>query len=278
MVRLRYQGQNLEVPDGEFFIGRSSACQLALDDHLVSRKHALLLVDGSKATVEDLGSRNGVNVNGRRIGGRTSLGEGDIILIGSQTLRIYGLDESAAPPESMRRIGRFDTMVADEGMDEPTITHGTPLAPGEKINELSLIGNVAEKALGLGRVDDATRLLERPLLDLLDRCRRVLEGDTSAPVDANTAKRAAELALRLATESKQARFVDYMIDLAAARRELLPMTTVDELYSLVRVVKIDVAGLRAYVNELKTARPNPSANERFLLSRIEGLEQLASLK
>lgn len=275
MVRLRYQGQNLEVPEGEFFVGRSSACQLALDDHLVSRKHARFVVTQASVTVEDLGSRNGVSVNGRRIPGPVELNEGDIILIGAQTLRIYGLDEGAAPPESMRRIGRFDTMVADE---EQTVTHGSVLATGEKANELSLIGSVAEKAIGLGRIDDATRLLEKPLQEILERAQKTADGQPTASVDSGTAKRASELALRLAVESKQGRWVDFVVAMAASRGELLPMTTVDELYSLLRIVKIDLPGLRNYVSELRASLSTPSPNERFLLSRIEGLEQLASLK
>lgn len=275
MVRLRYQGQNLEVPEGEFFVGRSSACQLALDDHLVSRKHARFVVTQSGVTVEDLGSRNGVTVNGKRIPGRVALSEGDIILIGAQTLRIYGLDEGAAPPESMRRIGRFDTMVADE---EQTVTHGSVLGPGEKVNELSLIGSVAEKAMGLGRIDDATRLLEKPLMEILERSQKSADGESTTAVDAATAKRASELALRLAVESKQGRWVDYVVAMAASRRELLPMTMVDELYSLLRLVKINLPGLRNYLSELRTWLSTPTANDRFLLSRIEGLEQLASLK
>ena len=54
--RLRYGTTDLEVPLGDFVIGRSSSCNLALDDGLVSRRHARLRVTEGGATVEDTGT------------------------------------------------------------------------------------------------------------------------------------------------------------------------------------------------------------------------------
>ncbi|MCU0686326.1 MAG: FHA domain-containing protein, partial [Polyangiaceae bacterium] len=42
--RLRYLQHNLELSPGQFLIGRSTDCQLSVDDPLVSRRHARLLV------------------------------------------------------------------------------------------------------------------------------------------------------------------------------------------------------------------------------------------
>ncbi|HEX7663979.1 MAG TPA: FHA domain-containing protein, partial [Polyangiaceae bacterium] len=38
-------------------MGRNASCQLSLDDPLVSRRHALIIVAGGQVTVQDLGSR-----------------------------------------------------------------------------------------------------------------------------------------------------------------------------------------------------------------------------
>ncbi|TNF61372.1 MAG: FHA domain-containing protein, partial [Deltaproteobacteria bacterium] len=84
--RLRYQSTNLEMPLGEFSIGRSSSCNLALADGLVSRKHAVLHVGPDAVVVEDLGSRNGVAVNGVRINGPRRVAHMDRVYIGSQEL------------------------------------------------------------------------------------------------------------------------------------------------------------------------------------------------
>ena len=53
--RLRHLQHNLELNQGEFFIGRSAECQLALDDPLVSREHAKILVEGDKRLFNQYG-------------------------------------------------------------------------------------------------------------------------------------------------------------------------------------------------------------------------------
>jgi len=57
-----------------------------LVDPLVSRHHSKVKIDGTKATIEDLGSRNGSRVNGRLIRGFHHLKDGDRIRIGTQEL------------------------------------------------------------------------------------------------------------------------------------------------------------------------------------------------
>jgi hypothetical protein len=66
-------------------IGRSRECDVVLDDRNVSRRHAELRVqpDGSW-TVRDLGSTNGVRVNGRDVGAEGGeLRPGDVIELGT---------------------------------------------------------------------------------------------------------------------------------------------------------------------------------------------------
>ena len=86
--RLRYLQHDFELTEGQFAVGRNASCQLALDDPLVSRRHALFEVRGGAVVVEDLGSRNGVIVNGERIVRPHLLAAGDRVLIGSQELTL----------------------------------------------------------------------------------------------------------------------------------------------------------------------------------------------
>src|SRR6202050_1879086 len=86
--RLRYLQHDLELNEGQFAVGRNATCQLSLDDPLVSRRHALLTVTNDGVTIEDLSSRNGVLVNGKRIDGRVDLQVGDRIMIGAQELTL----------------------------------------------------------------------------------------------------------------------------------------------------------------------------------------------
>ena len=64
-------------------LGRSREADIVLDDANVSRKHAEVRPSGGSWTVRDLGSTNGVKVNGRRIEGAQSLKAGDVIELGT---------------------------------------------------------------------------------------------------------------------------------------------------------------------------------------------------
>src|SRR3954469_6657995 len=92
--RLRYLAHVLELPIGEFVVGRSTDCQLSLDDPLVSRRHAVLRVGRDVVTVQDLGSRNGVLVNGTKIEGERELAAGDRVGIGSQEMVLHSADDA----------------------------------------------------------------------------------------------------------------------------------------------------------------------------------------
>ena len=85
-ARLRYEGKTGVLPSGGGVIGRSRDCEVVLSDQNVSRRHAEVRPSGGKWIVKDLGSTNGVKVNGRRITGPQSLKPGDTIELGTSTL------------------------------------------------------------------------------------------------------------------------------------------------------------------------------------------------
>ena len=66
----------------EMFIGRDEGCDIVLPDGLVSRQHARLKVDGSKAFVEDLSSYNGTFLNWIPIVEKSQLKHLDVLQIG----------------------------------------------------------------------------------------------------------------------------------------------------------------------------------------------------
>jgi pSer/pThr/pTyr-binding forkhead associated (FHA) protein len=68
-------------------IGRSRSCDLVLGSDSVSRRHAMLALRRGRVIVHDLGSTNGVWLNGRIVtraevqpGDRLRLGEVDLLL------------------------------------------------------------------------------------------------------------------------------------------------------------------------------------------------------
>ncbi len=62
-------------------LGRSRECDFVLDDPNVSRKHAEVTRRGDEWVVRDLGSTNGIKVNGRRVE-EAPLSPGDVIAAG----------------------------------------------------------------------------------------------------------------------------------------------------------------------------------------------------
>jgi hypothetical protein len=82
-ARLRVGDRMELLGSGGAVLGRSREADVVLDDPNVSRKHAEVRPSGGSWMVRDLGSTNGVKVNGRRIQGAQSLKRGDVIELGT---------------------------------------------------------------------------------------------------------------------------------------------------------------------------------------------------
>lgn len=63
------------------FIGRHPSCQVLIDDAGVSRRHAKIILQNDEFWLEDLGSRNGTFIDGRRLE-RKRLHDGVLIQVG----------------------------------------------------------------------------------------------------------------------------------------------------------------------------------------------------
>ncbi|MCC6901352.1 MAG: FHA domain-containing protein [Polyangiaceae bacterium] len=91
-----------EVPlaEGDTIIGRGPDATISILGSLVSRRHAKLTSRDGRVTVEDVGSRNGVFVNGTRIASPVMLEEGDSLLIGTTQLTFFlGTPDGTPPPK-----------------------------------------------------------------------------------------------------------------------------------------------------------------------------------
>jgi hypothetical protein len=76
-------GKRLVLPAGSAVLGRSRECDIVLDDSNVSRRHAEIAPSGQRWLINDLGSTNGVRVNGRQVNGPHPLESGDRIELGT---------------------------------------------------------------------------------------------------------------------------------------------------------------------------------------------------
>ena len=85
VVTLDANGKQHRIDKGSVLIGRSKDCDIRLADPNVSRRHAELRQEGTAYWILDLGSTNGLTVNGRRQQ-RAKLENDDRITVGSTEL------------------------------------------------------------------------------------------------------------------------------------------------------------------------------------------------
>ncbi len=72
--------------EGANLIGRTADCHVVIESPLVSRHHACVRVGPKSVSVEDLGSRNGTLLQGKRIAKSTPLKDGDLLNVGPALL------------------------------------------------------------------------------------------------------------------------------------------------------------------------------------------------
>src|SRR5689334_29402 len=83
------------LPDGrEMVVGRGPECDVVLDDDRISRRHALLTCNESGWSVADLGSKNGLMIDGAP-SARGSLAERSWISFGGLAARFEVVTEPA---------------------------------------------------------------------------------------------------------------------------------------------------------------------------------------
>lgn len=70
----------------EISVGRAEDCSIVLDSRSVSKRHAYLTLQGDQLAVLDLGSINGVYVDGERVSGQRLLRGGEEIFVGTFVL------------------------------------------------------------------------------------------------------------------------------------------------------------------------------------------------
>jgi|GEM_PF-1833070 len=76
------EGARFPVPTDGLSIGRDPDCTVILDDANVSRYHARLVFHNAAIWVQDVGSRNGVFLNEKRVVRHKQLSPGDELVIG----------------------------------------------------------------------------------------------------------------------------------------------------------------------------------------------------
>jgi Protein of unknown function (DUF3662)/FHA domain len=82
---LKIGGKRHQIPPDGAVLGRSRDCEITIEDPNVSRRHAEVRLEDGAWSITDLGSTNGIEVNGERVG-TARLEPGDRIVLGRTEL------------------------------------------------------------------------------------------------------------------------------------------------------------------------------------------------
>lgn len=128
-------------------IGREPTSTIRIDSRYVSRKHARIEQQEDAAVLIDLGSTNGMLLNGTRVEGTVPLAPGDIVTIGEVVLKC----------------------LEDEGMDGATLTFASrrPVPKPEPTDQITVDIQAYEVAVGGAKLERRLSAQEFELLSYL---------------------------------------------------------------------------------------------------------------
>jgi hypothetical protein len=270
--RLRFLLQEFDLPGSDVDIGRGPECSVTVEDPLISRRHARIRVTAEGATVEDLGSRNGVRINGRLIRGASPIRNGDRLRLGTQEMVFIQADE----PEKATRTTGYLALCPScskpypeqaqacphcgaSSRDDETLS-GVALEPRQTFT-FQLLGQVIERALSGGRATEAEKVMRRAAQELDERIER---GDRISPTHLGTM---ADYALALAELEGRDDWVRWMFRLYQ-RQDVLPaVAVVERLEGMRRGLSQEAAAdYTRWVHEQASKQP---AGDPSVLRRLD---------
>lgn len=263
--RLRFLLQEFDLPRGATVLGRSSDCHVTIEDPLVSRHHARIVLDTERAVLYDLNSRNGVKLNGLMIKEAAELKDGDRLRIGTQELvfcRVESAPNASTKTTGFLRhcarcrmpypqeVGACPNCGSTEALDEETLS-GQFGATAQAIWSVQLFLEVLDRALSLRRFDDVNRILRRATVQVEER---IVRGDS---VDGEQLAKLADGAARASFALSDPTWGLWIAQVYRRVPLIMPESLVDRLSELVARFPVDMAEpveqLAAYSRTLRAA-------------------------
>lgn len=145
------QGRLVTIDKAVLFFGRHPDCDVILNgSRKISRKHCCIAQVNDTLFLRDLGSLNGVHVNGERVERQVRIDVGDELLIGDVPYRL----------EQHRDRSRSKTPEARNGTGAKEKSRPTPPPPVSRPDDVSLDYPVALPEPGLDSDDEIIPLEE----------------------------------------------------------------------------------------------------------------------
>jgi pSer/pThr/pTyr-binding forkhead associated (FHA) protein len=283
-IKLRYRQALITLRAGKLYLGRSPECELAISDPAVSRRHARLWVSTTQIVIEDLGSQNGVYVNGTRIQGPCELYAGDTFRICSHELQLVDTFEESDSEPNRYRISA-DTL---SGVDKTTLLEELRPSsrpptqtqrPNMRLDSLSMPARPSTSPPGSDSLAKAIVLLddalsagdiaesERRLGPILMRVHELLLEEH--PSGLELAEHVVISAARLASETRSAAFMNYAVTLYQLLDRPLPEPAVNVIHVLVQAgLYPNMLALEGYVAKISAHTARFDETELFLLDSL----------
>jgi len=274
--RLRFLLQEIDLPQGDTVIGRSATCQVTIEDPLVSREHARIRIAGERATIEDLGSRNGVQVGGTSLKSVHVLRDGERVRIGTQEMVFC----AGAPAGLGARSTGFICHCSECGHPYPLELMECPACGSSDRNEedtlsggpgsvrdwgLDLVLDALQRAESLGRSDDIERILSHAKLSIEQRIANGL------PLERPMWDAVADAAASFAVARRNATWGRWLLSVYASLGGVPPRAVGRRLITLPLSERRALAHAARRVVESVSSRGGPRSEDSESFAGIEAL-------
>ena len=165
------KGQSFDLEMATISVGRSPDNDLQVNDRSASRKHLLVLTRANKYFIQDLNSKNGTFVNGKRIssGRELEIKEGLPVSLG-KTVICLGNASSRHQLDTLNAAGLSRTTVEKaEGFAQDR-----PMTPQKNMELLYKVSHALMQSLNLN--ENISEILEKILHYILDLLKRIDRG------------------------------------------------------------------------------------------------------
>lgn len=139
IVEEKTQEYEFLLSPGVYIVGRDPTCDLTLDSKRVSRRHMSCTVSENEVTVRDLGSRNGVSIQGEKVQ-ETTLSDGQELRLGDIRLKFRApqmapaggsIDAEDTPVQAVEP----DIEDAEETPPEGSLVHRDEVDSGTEVEQ-----------------------------------------------------------------------------------------------------------------------------------------------
>lgn len=127
-------GPSISLQRPVLLVGRHRECDVRIHLPKISRRHCCLAIAYDRILIRDLGSRNGVRVNGKVVD-EVQLAEGDEVAIGPL---IYRLVPESAPAPATPQPAASPSRDASQGGAQPGQAP-VPKSPRDQFEEMDLV-------------------------------------------------------------------------------------------------------------------------------------------